>query len=478
MQRKFCSQVTVVLAVLVTALGLVPSVGAAGGNQTGDAGKITVTTLYNFGENSQAPQYPQGFIAQGRDGDLYSTTPYGGTSNDGTVYKMVPTGELTVIYELNSYNGSSGLTLGTDGNFYGTEIYGGSENSYGTVFKITPQGNLTTLYDFSGQEFDAFPDAPPIEARDGSFYGTTLGGFNGNGGEVYEVTPSGKQTVLFSFDRTDGANPTDPLIQATDGNFYGTTQSGGASGHCEQYGCGTIFKLTPKGHLAVLHSFRGSDGFYPTAPLIQGSDGNFYGVVQEGGIDGLGVVFRMSPGGKFKLLHVFRGGTEGNSPVGGLLQATDGNFYGTGGAGGKQNAGVIYKIAPGGGYSVIYSFAGSDGLGPDCALVQHTNGKLYGTTLEGGRYNYGTSFSVDLGLGPFVSLVSTSGRVGKSIGILGQGFTGATGVSFNGASGVFKVVSDTYLTAVVPEGATAGFVTVATPGGDLKSNRKFWVIPK
>jgi uncharacterized repeat protein (TIGR03803 family) len=470
MQWKSCSKTMLVFAILALVPALAPPARAGGSD-----GKVTVSVLYNFGESQTDPQYPRGVIVEGRDGDLYSTTPYGGTSSDGTVYRITPRGELSVLYDLNSYNGSSGLTLGTDGDFYGATVYGGNGPGYGTAFKITPGGDLTTLYDFSGENYDAYPDAPPIEATDSDFYGTTLGDFNGNGGTVYKMTPAGEETTLFKFDRADGASPTDPLIQAADGNFYGTTSSGGNSDNCAQYGCGTIFKLTPKGRLTVLHNFEVSDGFYPSVPLIQGSDGDFYGTVQEGGANNLGVVFKVTPRGKFTLLHIFRGGSDGDSPDAALLQATDGNFYGIGGAGGQYNAGVIYKITARGTYSVIYSFNGTDGLAPESALVQHTNGKLYGVTLEGGSYNYGTFFSVDLGLGPFVSLMSTSGKVGKLVEILGQGFTGAAGVSFNGESAKFKVVSDTYLTATVPPGATTGFVTVATPGGKLKSNKEFRV---
>jgi uncharacterized repeat protein (TIGR03803 family) len=474
MQKKFRSQMTVVLAVLTMALALMPGAWAASNKEAGEAGKMTVTVLYNFGENSQDPQYPQGFIAQGRDGSLYSTTPYGGTTNDGTVYKIAPTGELTVLYELATCRGSSGLTLGTDGNFYGTSTCDG--NGYGSVFGVTPDGKLKTLYDFTGQDFDAYPHAPPVQASDGNFYGTTLGSFVGNGGEVYKMTPSGHKTRLFTFDRTDGANPGDPLIQATDGNFYGTTNTGGASGRCEQYGCGTVFKLTPKGIETILHSFnvQNFDAYYPVAPVIEGSDGELYGTAPRGGPKGHGVVFKISRTGKYAIIHSFDG-VDGETPQTGLVLATDGNFYGTTEGGGTSDVGVIFRISPGGRYSVVYSLDDTTGAYPSAALLQHTNGKLYGFAGEGGTYNYGTFFSVDLGLGPFAELVSSSGQVGKSIGILGQGFTGTTGVSFDGTSAAFKILSDTYMTATVPQGATSGFVSVITPNGTLKSNKQFLV---
>ena len=478
MQKKFRSQMTVVLAVLTMALALMPGAWAASNKEAGEAGKMTVTVLYNFDGTELI--YPAGpNVAQGRDGSLYSTTSYGGTYNDGVVFKITPNGDATVIQQLETPDGSSGLTLGADGNFYGTTFYGGSGNGgagYGTAFKVTPEGNLTTLYDFSGESFDAYPSASPIQASDGNFYGTGAGDFNGNGGTVYKMTPSGHETTLFTFDRTDGAAPVDPLIQATDGNFYGTTDTGGASGRCEQYGCGTVFKLTPKGVHTILHSFnvQNFDAYYPIAPVIEGSDGDLYGTAPRGGPKGHGVVFKISRTGKYAIIHSFDG-VDGETPQTGLVLATDGNFYGTTEGGGTSDVGVIFRISPGGRYSVVYSLDDTTGAYPSAALLQHTNGKLYGFAGEGGTYNYGTFFSVDLGLGPFAELVSSSGQVGKSIGILGQGFTGTTGVSFNGTSAAFKILSDTYMTATVPQGATSGFVSVITPNGTLKSNKQFLV---
>jgi len=234
MWRKKPSLAKAICLTLTTIVMLVPGVWARGQEQVQEsaeassAGKVTLTVLYDFGGKDGDLIYPAGpTVAQGRDANLYSTTSFGGTFNDGVVFKMTPKGKPTVMYQLSSNDGSTGLTLGTDGNFYGTTVYGGTGAGFGTAFRITPHGQLTTLYDFSGQNYDAYPDAPPIQASDGSFYGTTLGDFNGNGGTVYKMTRSGEETTLFKFDRTDGANPADPLIQATDGNFYGTTFSGG-----------------------------------------------------------------------------------------------------------------------------------------------------------------------------------------------------------------------------------------------------------
>jgi uncharacterized repeat protein (TIGR03803 family) len=477
--KKFVLLKTIFLILLATLAFIAPAWASDPGRVREDSTdtKVTVTVLYNFGGKDGDLIYPAGpIVAQGRDGRLYGTTEYGGTYNDGVVFAITPGGDATVLYQVDTNDGSNGLTLGTDGNLYGTTVYGGIGGGYGTVFTVTPTGELTALYDFSGDDYDAYPDAPPIEAADGNFYGTTLGGFNGDGGEVYKMTPSGDEAPLFKFDRTDGANPGDPLIQATDGSFYGTTQSGGASGRCEQYGCGTVFKLTPKGALTVLHSFnvQNFDCYYPAAPLIEGDDGELYGTVPRGGPKGYGCVFRISRTGKYKILHSFSI-TDGETPQTALVQATDGNFYGTTEGGGKSNVGTVFKITRSGTLSVLHSFDTTTGAYPSAGLIQHTDGKLYGFAGQGGTYNYGTFYSVDIGLQPFASLVSTSGRIGKSIGILGQGMTGTTSVSFNGTSAKFNVVSDSYLRATVPDGATTGFVTVTTPDGGLKSNKKFRV---
>ena len=478
MQPKKLGLAKAALPILIMSLILVVGAWASDQRRVREDGtdeKVTVTVLYNFGGQMDDPLYPQRFIAQGRDGNLYATTPYGGALNDGTVYKMTPSGQLTVLYDLVSYNGSTGLMLGTDGNFYGTAVYGGADR-YGSVFRITSGGQMEPLYDFTGQDFDDYPDAPPVEGRDGDFYGTTLGGFNGDGGEVYKMTPSGVETSLFRFDRTDGANPADPLIQGTDGNFYGTTNTGGASGRCEQYGCGTVFRVTPDGGFRLLHSFnvKDLDGYYPDAPVVAAADGSLYGTVPNGGRLGGGIIFKITPSGEYTILHNFKYGNGADLDTG-LVQAADGYLYGATGAGGKWNKGTIYKISLTGKFSTMYSFDGTVGLGPT-SLMQGTDGKFYGTAIEGGTYNYGTVFSVDLGLEAFASLVSTSGKVGKLVEILGQGFTGTTKVSFNGTSAQFNVVSDTYLTARVPAKATSGFVTVVTPGGKLRSNKRFQVM--
>ncbi len=271
---------------------------------------------------------------------------------------------------------------------------------------------------------------------------------------------------------TNGRNPYGPLVQGNDGNFYGTAFSGVGD---TRYGM--VFKVTGGGKFTILHIFDLTDGGNPYGGLVLGKDGNFYGTTSNGGTAGYGNVFKITPAGVLTSLHSFTPGTDGGSPFGGLVQATDGNFYGVGYLGGSSNHGTIFRIAPGGSFSTRYSFDGTKGGSPMVTLLQHTTSILYGDTYTGGSHNTGAFYSLKAGLTPYAALLPASGKVGKSIGILGQGFNSATGVSFNGTAAKIKIVSDTYLTATIPAGATTGAVTVAIPSGNLKSKINFRVTP-
>jgi uncharacterized repeat protein (TIGR03803 family) len=200
-----------------------------------------------------------------------------------------------------------------DGNYYGVTTYGGTSND-GTVFKVTPAGVETVLYAFAGGNDGELPTAPLTEGTDGNYYGSTpFGGVNGQG-VVFKVTPAGVETLLHAFagGSADGANPYTALIQGTDGNFYGTTNSGGDASCLG--GCGTVFKLTPAGAESILYLFTASafGGPQPPSPssLLQGTDSNFYGTTSNGGELGAGAVFRLTPAGAASVLYSF--GT--NSP--------------------------------------------------------------------------------------------------------------------------------------------------------------------
>jgi len=438
----------------------------------------TYTKLRDLGTQSGDPLNPAslGILAQGRDANLYSTTQGGGVNAFGTVFQLTPSGTLTRLYSFsNPTDGAfpnSGLTLGTDGSLYGTTPAGGPVG-FGNVFKITTTGSFTVLHNFNGNTEGVAATAPPIQGTDGNFYGTTGNGNNAVFGTVYKMTPSGTLTVLFTFNGT--IRYPQAIILGTDGSFYGTFLGGtGVSVN------GGVFRITPAVVLTVLHNFNATDGKDPMGAIIQASDGNFYGTTRAGGTDGLGVVYKMTPAGVVTVLHNFlQLDGLGYTPFSGLVQATDGKFYGT--TIGPSH-GLLFQITTAGVYTIMHTFAGPDGQSPQVAPFQQTGGTLYGDTNAGGIGNIGcitcgVLYSLDMSLGPFVGIVNWSGKVGKTVEILGQGFTATTKVSFNGTTATFNVSSDTYLTTVVPAGATTGFISVFTPGGTLKSSRKFLVVP-
>jgi uncharacterized repeat protein (TIGR03803 family) len=434
-------------------------------------------------------------LVQGPDGSLFGTAADGGAFGQGTVFKITPQGALTVVHSLGYTEGEGpigALSLGTDGSFYGVTQNGGTYACVlgcGTVFKVTPEGSFTTLHSFCSESAvcndGGIPFGGLIQGFDKNFYGTASGG-SYDDGVVFTITPQGRLAILHSFDGTDGANPQTGLVLATDGEFYGTTTGGGANFD------GTIFRIDPSGALRTLYSFCSyrsgncPDGSQPTAGLVQGNDGNFYGTTYYGGDPncnaptGCGTVFKMTPAGTLTTLHTFEL-TDGASSSSRLVQATDGNLYGTTVWGGSASCdggcGTVFAITLEGVLTTLHAFDLSDGEDPYGGLTQATNGRFYGTTAGGGTYFVGTAFSLDVGLGPFVSFVRSYGKVGQTGGILGQGLTGTTSVLFNGTPASFTVVSDTFIRATVPRGATTGFVTVTTPTGTLTSNVPFRVLP-
>lgn len=459
-----------------------------------------VDTLANFnGGNGANPLYVT--LVQGTDGELYGTTSNGGARGAtlGSVFKVAtPTGTLTTLHSFADLDGAfpyAGLVLATDGNFYGTTSAGGAVGN-GTLFKITRGGALTTLHSFDYADGNA-PSGALVQATDGNFYGTTSEGgltnrycFAESCGTVFKITPGGTLTTLYKFcaqtNCTDGDYPNAGLIQASDGNLYGTTEYGGARGYTCTSGCGTIFKITPDGALTTLESFGFTDGANPAAPLIQATDGNFYGTT-VGGANiacsiGCGTVFEITPEGTLTTLHRFNF-TDGDAPFGGLLQATDGNFYGTTSAGYASfgtctlGCGTVFEITPEGTLTTLLGFNVTDGANPFGGVAEGTNGTLYGTTSQGGANNDGTIFYLAIGLHPFIETVPTSGREGQPVKILGTNLTGATSVTFNRTAATFTVVSSSSIATTVPSGATTGTVQVVTPSGALTSNVVFQVKP-
>jgi uncharacterized repeat protein (TIGR03803 family) len=235
---------------------------------------------------------------------------------------------------------------GSDGNFYGTTSGGGTNNE-GTVFRISPSGSETNLYTFVGSPDGAYPPAGLVQGTDGNFYGTTAGGGTndipgGGDGTVFRISPSGTYTTLYSFGSSpnDGLEPFAALVQGSDGNFYGTTEGGG------RFSMGTVFRISPRGNETNLYSFAGppNDGGNPQVGLVQGSDGNFYGTA-AGGRHRVGTAFRISPSGSYTNLYSFGSSpTDGTYPQASLVQGSDGNFYGATVNGGTKNLGTVFKL--------------------------------------------------------------------------------------------------------------------------------------
>lgn len=448
---------------------------------TSAAAQVTFTNLLYFSTLQGSGPYSS--LIQGTDGNLYGIAYAGGLNNQGTVFKITPAGVLTVVYNFcaqpNCSDGASpegSLVLDTDGNLVGSAAFGGTANS-GVVFKVTPAGTYTVLHSFTGSD-GAIPFGLSL-GQDRNFYGATAN----SSGTIFKLTPSGTLTTLYSFcsqaNCTDGRSPSVP-IQGADGNLYGTTQSGGnTSSACQvNYdGCGTVYKVTRGGKLTVLHAFNFADGKVPLAPLIQSASGSFYGTTFEGGYVyqflcgfGCGTIFKISSTGAFATVRVLHGVEAGN-PESALAYGSDGNFYGEVPTGGGD--GAVFKQPTSGKFSIVYDFRSDYGGGGSTAIFQATDGKFYGTA---GPPLSGLAFSLETGLRPFVAFVLPTGKVDQSAQILGQGFTGTTSVTFNGVpTSNFTVVSDTYLTAVVPKGATTGNVVVTTTAGTLTSNVSFRV---
>jgi uncharacterized repeat protein (TIGR03803 family) len=443
--------------------------------------QTTFTTLVSF-DGTDGSQPNNVSLVQGRDGNLYGTTAVGGANGPyGTVFEVTPEGMFTTLH---SFGGSDGafstasLIQATDGNFYGTTEEGGdiSGEYAGTVFKITPGGAVTTLHSFCAQSgcTDGYqPDAGLVQGMDGNLYGTTQGGGAYGHGTVYKITPQGTLTTIYSFcakvDCTNGSDPNTALVQAANGNFYG-------------FAGDTVFKITPSGKLTTILNFYGTLGL--SAGLVIARDGNFYGTADSGGTSNAGAVFKMTPNGVLTTLYNFCSlplCADGNTPYGQLIQGSDGNFYGTTREGGAKGYGTIFKIAPDGTLTTLYSFcpqAGcDDGAYPYGGLAQATDGSFYGTTWAGGIDDSGVVFRISIGLGPFVETNPTSGKTGARVIILGNNLTGSTSVTFNGTASTFTVVSSTEIQTTVPADATSGIVEVTTLKKKLKSNVKFSVTP-
>jgi uncharacterized repeat protein (TIGR03803 family) len=460
---------------------------------------------------------------EGSDGNFYGTTSQGGTHpGAGTVFVISGGGSFAVLHNFDGTDGAgpyAGLVQGTDGNFYGTTISQGP-NGYGTVFKITPAGVLTTLYAFSSGD-GASPFGTLVLGTDGNFYGTTVGGGHNSNcdgldtcGTVFKITPAGVLTTLYNFCSqthcTDGIEPYAGLVQGADGNFYGTTWMGGTN--CVpglNGGCGTVFKITPDGTFTSLYSFctqaNCTDGKNPYyGSLVQAGDGNLYGSTWLGGTatrcpNGCGTIFRITTGGSFTTVHAFTF-TDGQLPYSGMIQATDGNLYGTTSSGGGHDDGTIYAFTPGipptpvqfvpltpcrvvdtrnpdgtfGGPPIQGGTARSFPL-PQGACGIPDTAKVYSlnvTVVPHGRLGYLTIWPTGQGQ-PQVSTMNSDGRIKANAAIVPAGTGGAVSVYVSDTTDVVLDING-YFMSTTPA-ATYEFyplqpcrlVDTRNPNGDL-----------
>jgi uncharacterized repeat protein (TIGR03803 family) len=386
------------------------------------------TTLLTFtGDNGANPKSVT--LLQAIDGNLYGTTAGGGSTANcsagcGTIFKISLDGKLKTLHNFcdqpdctEGMNPQAGLIQAKDGNFYGTTLGGGAHGGNGTVFKMTPAGMVTTIYSFCAMQNcpDGYsPYAALVQGADGNLYGTTSAGGMKDSGTVFKITPAGELTTLYCFcmkqpDCADGSNPVAELTQGADGSLYGMTSQGGS-------GSGTIFKITSSGALTTIYTFCSkahcTDGGNPKGGLIQASDGSFYGTTFAGGTGNAGTIFKVTAQGALATIFSFcTGCAAGGTPYSTLAQGTDGSFYGTAYYGGAKGQGTAFKLTPPTKLvptwkvTALHSFDDSDAY-PISALMRATDGNFYGTTFNGGSSpkclnsgGCGTVFRLSAGLG-------------------------------------------------------------------------------
>src|SRR5216684_2209414 len=446
----------------------------------------TPTTLHSFVQGSTDACEPEDNIVQGRDGNMYGVGVSCGTLGTGAVYKISPAGAESVVFSFPSNWSScfSGLTLGSDGNFYGTCFTNPGGN--GGIFQLTPAGVFTDKHDFNGASGDTEPVYGPIQATDGNYYGVT-GYYPFSCGNIYQLTAAGVYKNLHTFSGSD-CGPASSLFQASDGNLYGTLYACAINGS----GPGCVYKISTAGVFKEIFGFATSAGNFPCTGVIQGKDGKLYGATQQGAANNVGSIYKLTTVGVYTDLHDFNNTTDascgnnvGRTTVN-LLQVTDGNFYGVNGKNGPSGAGSIYKLTSANVFTAfLFPNPTVDGNFPDSTLLQNTNGLVYGTTASGGPTScnpcQGVFFSVATGDAAFVNLEPTqkTAIVGTKVGMFGQGFSSASVVKFGGVASISVTLSGTtYLTAKVPVGAKTGAVTVTTGSTTLTSPQTFKVKPK
>jgi uncharacterized repeat protein (TIGR03803 family) len=376
----------------------------------GFAAAASYTVLHSFGgPEGETPVAP---LVRGADGSLYGVAAHGGDftvlppDGGGTAFRLDANGNVTTLHVFRGLEGAvpTGLIRARDGFFYGTATYGGPSISplvpgYGTVFRMDAAGTVTVLHVFPPNDAGAFP-RPVIQGADGALYGTVSGGVGSLGhfpGYVYRLDPTtGEFRHVHDFVISDGENPTGSLFEADDRFFYGTTNQGGL------WNTGVVYKVDAAGSFVLLHSlspFWPGEGSEPKGGVIQASNGFFYGTTEQGSYGG--EIFEMDAAGIFTVLHRFDAyASDGWKPVSGLIEGRDGFLYGTAPVGGLPvtgtRYGVVYRMDKAGAVTVLHTFTGPDGIRPTASLVQSADGALYGSTIVGGAFGLGVLFRIDL----------------------------------------------------------------------------------
>jgi len=362
--------------------------GSGSGNTTNIIG-VNISCLPSTGSvlstflGSPGPGVPSGNIIEGIDGNFYGVTDSGGIDasaggeyDEGALYRITSAGVTTVLHSFG--NGSDGAfpegnLIQYMGNFYGVTYSGGSYG-FGTIYKITPSGNETVVYNFPGGAAGSAPTSGLTVGNDGNLYGVTTQGGTNSVGVFYQLTAAEVFTPLYSFgtNANDAINPAHGLILGEDGNFYGISYSGGSSN------LGALYQITPSGTESVWWSFKGggSDGANPGSPLIKGLDGYIYGTTNSGGSNNNGTFFRITASGTESVLYNF-GVTSNDGKVPAFLViGSDGNFYGVTELGGAVASGTIFQITSNGAEKIVYSFASN--TGKKFGLIQASDGHFYG----------------------------------------------------------------------------------------------------
>jgi len=373
--------------------------GFGGVFKVNPAGHVTVLYMFTGGADGG---YPSGRLIRDAAGNLYGTTEAGGTGNAGTVFKLGPGGDESVLYSFTAgADGgypTAGVIRDAAGNLYGTAYLGGLGS--GVVFKLDAAGHETVLYAFTGGTDGALPFSRLVLDSAGNLFGTTGGGGDLSGcsgfgcGVVFKLDRSGHETVLYSFTGgADGAGPSDLVLDAA-GNLFGAASVGGNLSVCGGSGCGVVFKLDSTGHQTVLYTFQGgNDGAYP-GDVTRNVGGKLVGNTDGGGAAGAGVLFKLDGSGNETVLYTFQGGSDGSGPNVPIVDSA-GNLFGTTFAGGAASNGTVFRVDSSGIETQLYAFPGNSvGESPYSGVINDGAGHLYGTTLAGGATNSGLVYEI------------------------------------------------------------------------------------